>query len=51
MHEKKNAIYFVRNVFQDILEMENEIELSRKSLCLMSDFNLGAAFYLFSKST
>lgn len=43
-------ISIVRDVFQDILDLENSIEVVRKELGMRRDFTLGGAFGLFSKN-
>jgi len=43
-------ISIVRDVFQDLLDLENSIEVVRRELGMRRDFTLGAAYDLFTKN-
>lgn len=46
--ESVNMMVVCREIFQDILDMENSIELYRKELSMKHDFTLGAFYNLFT---
>ena len=46
--ESVSMMVVAREIFQDILDMENSIELYRKELALRYDFTLGAFYNLFA---
>jgi hypothetical protein len=43
-----SLLYLVRNVFKEILAVENGLEVAKKELALRSDFTLAGAFNFFT---
>jgi len=48
--ESVGMMVVCREIFQDVLDMENSIELYRKELAMKYDFTLGAFYNLFTRN-